>query len=918
MWNPTPATLSTLALLLQQSNDGSRESRGQRSEARKQLEAAREQPDLVNYLVYLLVNQNGNSSEFSETVRATAGLWLKNVLVFDWFRLTPEPISYVQSQAPKGLGDPSQLIRNASSIVVTTLVGKLGLNGWPVLLPELVGAIDQSQMGAPIQEGAVSALKNICEDNASLVAQDEELVAQLVPKLIAFTKSPNPKVRSSAISCLTEFVPHGSQAFLVHIDDFLNACFALAQSDSSPETLSSICRAFKELLTVRPDKLEPHLQGVIHFSIHCLKSSEESVALEGAEFLLALAESEADEDILGPVLPIVLPVVLETMVFSDSDLFVLDSVAEDDSNEADRDQDIKPSLPKTKHAHGHKVVNKANGSNGDDDEDDGDLDDDDDDDFESSLENWNLRKCSAATLDQLAQKIPHLTLETALPLLLQRINASQEWPVRESAVLAFGAIATGVLAVGESAFVPELVPFLVELLGNEHAPIREITCWSLSRYIEEETLDWTVLQGVLSCTLDVNKRVQAAACSALSTLSESAGSQLEPYASELFQHLRLCFSKYQKNNLLSLYECVQTVATSLSPSIAANPEIVNSVMEPMISRWNEVANDDHELLALLECLSYFAIAMGSAFAPFAPPLFERSVLLVRESLVLMQRAQIDPVNVDAPEPMVVVCSLDMIDGLVQALQETGVAPLFAAQERNTQSTIAEMLLMCLSLDSLLIKQSALALLGDLAIHCFDSQLLPHLPKLVPEVLAQIDPHQIETDVYYEPIGDNSMWAMAEIAMHHEKFSLEPWFNELFQKLGTVLCSPLTHSPTLLSNATTAIGRLGLGLPNLLAPHLHMFITKWLDCIMEVEATVEKDSALQGICMAIGSNPQALTIENLQQFLKVLAAYFSASITLQQLVKKVIEGYRNLLPNFGEIVESLPSAFQQQLKASYSL
>lgn len=916
MWTPTPAKLSTLALLLQQSNDGSRESRSQRSEARKHLEAAREQPDIVNYLVFLLVDQS-NTNDFSETVRATAGLWLKNVLIFDWFRLTPESISYVQSQAPKGLGDPNQLIQNASSIVATTLVGKLGLNGWPSLLPDLVQAIDQSQMGEPIQEGAVSALKNICEDSATLVAQNEELLAQLIPKLIAFTESLNPKVRSSAISCLTEFVPHGSQAFLVHIDAFLNACFALAQSDSTPGTLSSICRAFKELLTVRPDKLEPHLQGVIQFSTHCLKSSEETVALEGSEFLLALAESEADEDILGPAMPSVLPAVLETMVLSDSDLFVLESVAENDSNEADREQDIRPTVPKTKHAHGHKVLNKPNGSNGDDDEDDGDFDDDEDD-FEASLENWNLRKCSAATLDQLAQKAPHLTLENALPILLQRINASQEWPVRESAVLAFGAIATGVLAVGESSFVPELIPFLVELLGNEHAPIREITCWSLSRYIEEESFDWTVLQGVLKCTLDVNKRVQAAACSALSTLSESAGTQLEPYAAELFQHLRLCFSKYQKNNLLSLYECVQTVATCLSSSISANPEIVNSVMEPMISRWNAVANDDHELLALLECLSYFAIAMGSAFAPFALPLFERSILLIRESLVLMQRAQIDPVNVDAPEPMVVVCSIDMIDGVVQALQETGVASLFAAQEQSTQTTIAEMLLMCLSLDSLLIKQSALALLGDLAIYCFNSQLLPYLPKLVPEILAQIDPQQIETDVYYEPIGDNSMWAMAEIAMHHEKFSLEPWFNELFQKLGTVLCSPLTHSPTLLSNATTAIGRLGLGLPNLLAPHLHMFITKWLDCVMEVEATVEKDSALQGICMAIGANPQALTIENLQQLLKVLAAYFSASVTLQQLVKKVIEGYKTLLPNFGEIVESLPSAFKQQLKASYSL
>lgn len=913
MWEPDPSTLSSLAVLFQQSNDGHREKRAERSEARRQLESAREQPDLVKYLVFLLVSRPPNSvPEATDEIRATSGLWLKNVLVFDWFRLNPDAVSYVQQKSTTGLSDPTQLIRNASSIVVTTLLSKVGIQGWPALLPELVNAIDQSQSGDPIQEGAVSALKNICEDSASVVAQDEDLFSQLVPKLISFTKSPSARVRSYSIACLTEFVPLGSMPFLVHIDDFLLSCFTLAQSDSNPETLQSICRAFTELLQVRPDKLIPHMQGVVQFAVHCLKSSEESVALEGAEFLLALSESDADEETLQPLLPHIIEPLLSSMVFSDDDLFVLDSVAEDDSQEADRDQDIKPQHPKHRNKH-----HQASGSG----EKDGDeSDDEDDDDLEASLEDWNLRKCSAGTLDQLAQKLPNQVLELALPVLLQRINNTQEWPVRESAVLAFGAIATGVIQAGETGFVPELIPFLVSLLKDEHASIREISCWTLSRYVQEDQLQLDLLQAVLGCMLDVNKRVQAAACAALSTLSENSGGQLEPLASDLFQHLRLCFTRYQKNNLLALYECIQTVATAVSNAIKNQPDIVDYVMEPMLARWEAVNNEDYELLALLEAFGFLAIAIGPSFSKFAAPLFERSVLLIRDSLVLIERAQIDPVGVDAPEPMVVACGIDMIDGLVQALGSSGMAPLFAAQQQSTQTTIVDLLLMCLGggINNLDIKQSSLSLIGDLAVYCFDDQLLPYCAQIVPEIVQLIDTNQIINDAFYEPVGDNSMWALAEISMHHQKFSLEPWFNDIFQKLGSVMCSPEVYSSSLLWNAAIAIGRLGLGSAHLLAPHLQIFIAKWLEIIMDVDATAEKDTALQGMCLTIAANPSALNENTLQQFLKVLAGYFTPSPDLKELVGKVVEGYKGVFPQFHNLVGTLPPAFQQQLKLTYPM
>ncbi|KNC29170.1 hypothetical protein FF38_11316, partial [Lucilia cuprina] len=103
---------------------------------------------------------------------------------------------------------------------------------------------------------------------------------------------------------------------------------------------------------------------------------------------------------LDPLMPLIVPSVLETMILSEEDLFVLEGMDEDDSAQADREQDIKPSLPKTKKGHGQ---NK-------------DEEEDEEDELEMGLEDWNLRKCSAMTLDCLAMKNAPKVVEVALPV----------------------------------------------------------------------------------------------------------------------------------------------------------------------------------------------------------------------------------------------------------------------------------------------------------------------------------------------------------------------------------------------------------------------------------------------------------------------------------------------------------------------
>ncbi len=70
----------------------------------------------------------------------------------------------------------------------------------------------------------------------------------------------------------------------------------------------------------------------------------------------------------------------------------------------------------------------------------GDSDEFDEDD---ALSDWNLRKCSAAALDVLANVFHDSLLPVLLPILKEMLF-SQDWEVKESGILVLGAIAEGI------------------------------------------------------------------------------------------------------------------------------------------------------------------------------------------------------------------------------------------------------------------------------------------------------------------------------------------------------------------------------------------------------------------------------------------------------------------------------------------
>ena len=85
----------------------------------------------------------------------------------------------------------------------------------------------------------------------------------------------------------------------------------------------------------------------------------------------------------------------------------------------------------------------------------------------------------------------------------------------------------------------------------------------------------------------------------------------------------------------------------------------------------------------IQCLSSVVLGLGGGFLPYAAPVFERCVNIVRQCLVAYQAFAADSTNeISEPDKTHLIVASDLLSGLTQALGE-GIQPFnvrFCAQE----------------------------------------------------------------------------------------------------------------------------------------------------------------------------------------------------------------------------------------------
>ncbi|KAI8533210.1 hypothetical protein RHMOL_Rhmol11G0279500 [Rhododendron molle] len=806
-WQPQEQGFKEICGLLEQQMSPTSD----KSQIWQQLQHYSQFPDFNNYLAFILARAEGKPLE----VRQAAGLLLKNNLRTAFKSMAPPYQQYIKSELLPCLGAADRHIRSTAGTIISVVVQIGGVFGWPELLHTLVKCLESNELNH--MEGGMDALSKICEDipqvlDADMPGLTERPINVFLPRLLQLFQSPHASLRKLSLGSVNQYIMLMPEALYMSMDKYLQGLFILA-NDPAAEV-----------------RKLPLLRNVIEYMLQVNKDPDDEVALESCEFWSAYCETQLPPENLREFLPRLIPVLLSNMVYADDDESLVD--AEEDGSLPDRDQDLRPRF------HSSRLHGSENAE-------------DDDDDI---VNIWSLRKCSAAALDILSNVFGDEILPTLMPIVQAKLSTTDEptWKEREAAVLALGAIAEGCIN-GLYPHLSEIVAFLIPLLDDKFPLIRSISCWTVSRFSKyivqgvghqegREQFD-KVLMGLLRRILDDNKRVQEAACSAFATLEEEAAEELAPRLEIILQHLMCAFGKYQRRNLRIVYDAIGTLADAVGRELN-QPTYLDILMPPLITKWQQLPNSDKDLFPLLECFTSIAQALGTGFLQFAQPVFQRCINIIQSQ----QLAKVDPVSAGVQyDKEFVVCSLDLLSGLVEGLG-SGIESLVS------QSSLKDLLLQCCMDDAPDVRQSAFALLGDLARVC-PVHLRPRLSEFLEVASKQLENFLQNTPKLKETISvaNNACWAIGEFAVKVRQ-EISPIVMTVISCLVPILQHAEELNKSLIENSAITLGRLAWVCPELVSPHMEHFMQSWCIALSMIRDDIEKEDAFRGLCAVVRANP----------------------------------------------------------------
>lgn len=876
--------------------------------SRQMLVQATTSPDFPNYLTYLFRTPDippsiPTDQATYDFIRVAAALNLKSKVKIAFQTVSPTSLQYIKASALAALHDGNNQVRTSAGNIITEIVQQGGLLAWPDLLNQILALAANSSGSISIiaQEAAMSALQKVCEDNAKLL--DKEFEGQrplsiILPSLMQCTTHTSANIRSGALSTINMFISKRPAALLGGLDTFLNQLFQLA-SDPNTDVRRMVCKSFTQLVEVCPEKLAPHIEGLVNYILYQQHNADDpELALEAAEFWLVVATKEDLRQALIPHLGKIVPVLLQCMVYDEDDAVLL-AGEDDNAEEEDRDQDIKPTFAQgkvsrvdTAKSTSHGAKDSMEEANEEDELSEGEIDDDETEDLDDDPESeWTVRKCSAASLDSFANIYGGQVFTAVLPYLQENLR-NEYWAKREAAVLALGAIADGCME-SVTPNLPELIPYLISLLNDQVSIVRKITCWCLGRYsewaahldsVQKKNFFEPMMEGLLHRMLDNNKKVQEAAASGFMILEEKSGGELKPYCRPILQQFALCFQRYKIRNMFVLYDCIQNLAQAVMSELA-KPELSEILMPVLVERWHKLPDQSQEIFALLDCLGYVATAFGEAFSPYALPMYSRAINIIYSSI----QEYISAVNTGGDEPQMdfLISSLDLISAIIQAIGPERSSELVT----TTQPNLFELLRYCLEDPNSEVRISAFALLGDSAIYVFP-QLRPFILVLMPILIRQLDLDLVRmNDVEYGlSIVTNACWSCGEIAVNLKE-GMAPYLQNLYLAFLAIMANEDVPE-SVHENATVALGRLGLGCAEQLGPHLANFAGLYLKSIENLYVSPELASSLLGFNQIIKQNPEAMET--------CLSEYFNVVAKFQAKTLNELE-YAELRQSFLEVM-----------------
>jgi len=226
-----------------------------------------------------------------------------------------------------------------------------------------------------------------------------------------------------------------------------------------------------------------------------------------------------------------------------------------------------------------------------------------------------------------------------------------------------------------------------------------------------------------------------------------------------------------------------------------------------------------------------------------------------------------------------------------------------------------LLIVCLKHPQAPVRQSAYALVGDMAMSCF-VLLRPYMPGIMNELILQLDP---EPKVEFISASNNAAWSVGEVALRYGRDDPEfgQWVNPLISRLIPILLHPKAPR-SLHENAAVSIGRIGLMHPQLVAPHLSEFAQAWCQALYEIRDNEEKDSAFRGLCTMVQTNPAGIA-KSLLWFCNSIVRWNHPSSELNGMFQALLQGFKQHdAVGWAAQVATFPPVIQERLAGRYGV
>jgi transportin-1 len=220
----------------------------------------------------------------------------------------------------------------------------------------------------------------------------------------------------------------------------------------------------------------------------------------------------------------------------------------------------------------------------------------------------------------------------------------------------------------------------------------------------------------------------------------------------------------------------------------------------------------------------------------------------------------DPANNILPDKDIIVVSLDLIGAIVQGLGGKAEGLLLDP----TEPTIFTILKLTMNDETADVRSCSFALVGDIAINCF-RVTVPHINDFINLACANIDE---KADFSRTSSMNNACWSVGEIAVRYDA-QMAPYVTSLLMKLVPLMLNRSTVR-SLLENSSITIGRLAKSNPQLIAPHYHQFLGRWLEILSNISDNHEKQEAVMGVCAVLKQNPVPI-FENFVEFVNMVSS-----------------------------------------------